>query len=467
MSSDAERTASPVPERANDQPAAVSNTEETTSVAADKEAEPAAPSTESVAPVEQREISNHEQARTSTTSTEPALPKLNPGASEFISRSSSAGPGADQKPSSPGQSSRRGPNARTDGNISQSRHAGPRGAPIRQTQHSMSNDQNQPLPDQTANSAENPVHLADPVEAANGVNAAGMTGFRPPRAPREPRPPRGYIPPAPERKARLTADELEEKMAKMRLLNERTQAEQEARNADAQAYETQVSAERERIAKEREQRKAEADAKSKRTLAVQANIDQQREQFRQRKLKLLESQGGAPPPVDDVEEEHEEERTDSYRNFTPNRTQEREGAGGYGGHGGYGYRGGRGGSGGSSGGYGYGNQGEGWQEGRRTHDQGQYNAGGAGRGDFRGRGRGRGAPRGSARQSTGDSQRPPGQNKGSVKAQQTPKIPDAKDESSYPALGDKQKDSADAGAGSQQNVEVKTDAGESVKEASE
>lgn len=198
---------------------------------------------------------------------------------------------------------------------------------------------------------------------------------------------------------------------------------------------------------------------------MQANIDQQREQFRQRKLKLLESQGGAPPPVD-AEEGGEPERSDSYRNFTPNRAQERESGGGYGGHGGYGYRGGRGG--GSGGGYGYGNQGEGWQEGRRTHDQGQYNASsGAGRGDFRGgRGRGRGAPRGGgSRQSTGDSQRPTGQNQGAVKAQQTPKVPDAKDETSFPALGDKQKGSVDTGSGSQQ--EVKATSTEGPKEASE
>lgn len=246
MNSDAERAASPAAEEVNDQPAAVLETDERHAVVADKEAEPTAPSTKSEAPVVQSG-SDEEAPQTSTTSTEPALPKLNPGATEFISRSSSAGPGSDAKTPS-GQSSRRGQNARAEGNLSQSRHAGPRGAPIRQNQHSTANNQHQLSHDPTANPAtENPVQLANPVDAANGVNAAGMTGFRPPRAPREPRPPRGYIPPAPERKvcryrlaktrliiessrflqARLTADELEEKMAKMRLLNEQTQAEQE------------------------------------------------------------------------------------------------------------------------------------------------------------------------------------------------------------------------------------------------
>lgn len=47
--------------------------------------------------------------------------------------------------------------------------------------------------------AGNPVVLAPPVE---GVDAAGMTGFKGKPVVREPRPPRGYVPPAPERKVR-------------------------------------------------------------------------------------------------------------------------------------------------------------------------------------------------------------------------------------------------------------------------
>ncbi|KAJ9104126.1 hypothetical protein QFC19_004110 [Naganishia cerealis] len=449
MSSEIEGTTPAAVEQAN-QPVAASNVEEGLDVKANDQpasdkVEPTASLTASQDSVahndilaqEQQETATQEQQAAPTISANQAQPKLNPGASEFISRSSSTGPGADAGPP-PVLSSHSGQNSRTDGKpnaLSHSRHAGPRGAPIRPGRQSIPN--NRPSHDQP----ENPVELANPVDAGNVVNAAGMMGFRPPRASREPRPPRGYIPPAPERKARLTADELEEKMAKMRLLNERTQAEQEARNADAQAYERQVSAEKERIAKERERRKAEEEAKSKRTLAVQANIDQQREQFRQRKLKLLESQGEQPRADTD---EGDEERSDSYRSFGTNRAQERGGAGEYGG---YGYRGGRGGSHGGGGGHGYGNQGEGWQEGRRTQEHGHYSAG-SGREDFRGRGRGRGAARG-ARQNTGDLPRSTGQNPKTAKQAQTSVIPDTKDETSFPALGDRQKES---GVGSQQQT---------------
>jgi len=194
MSSDAERAASPAAEQANDKPAAVSNTEEELSVKANNEAELTVPTTESEAPTVQSGATHEEQQQTTTTSADSALPKLNPGATEFISRSSSTGPGTDQK-------TRRGPSARTDGNVPQSRHAGTRGPSIKQNRHSIPNNQNPHSQNQAANpSTENPIHLANPVDAANGLNAAGMTGFRPPRAPREPRPPRGYIPPAPERK---------------------------------------------------------------------------------------------------------------------------------------------------------------------------------------------------------------------------------------------------------------------------
>lgn len=108
-----------------------------------------------------------QQEAPATTSTPP--PKLNPSATEFISRSSSTGPADGGKNS-----------------LGSSRHA--RGS--RRARGSVRPATNAPG---------NPVILAQPVE---GTDVNGMTGFKT-RPVREPRPPRGYVPPAPERKVRF------------------------------------------------------------------------------------------------------------------------------------------------------------------------------------------------------------------------------------------------------------------------
>lgn len=123
---------------------------------------------------------------------------------------------------------------------------------------------------------------------------------------------------------------------------------------------------------------------------MQASIDQQREQYRLRKLKLLEAQGGA------VGVEQEE----GYGPREPR--SEREG------YGGYGYGGGR-------------------MSGRGGYEQGEQYAG-SGRGDHRGRGRGgnRGRPAG------GVTPRPVSAAKAQVAT-----VPDTKDAGAFPALDGK------------------------------
>lgn len=118
-------------------------------------------------------------------------PKLNPSATEFISRSSSTGPGAE------------GVAPQKTNTLGQSRHAGARGGQPRRGRQSVANSR--PVGNPTNGSpaaAGNPVVLADPV-GEGVVDVAGMTGFKAGRAVREPRPPRGYVPPAPERKVCL------------------------------------------------------------------------------------------------------------------------------------------------------------------------------------------------------------------------------------------------------------------------
>jgi hypothetical protein len=125
-----------------------------------------------------------------TTTSEQTPPKLNPSATEFISRSSSTGPGAEgiasQKPNT----------------LTQSRHAGATGGRGQSRRGRQSTPNSRPpfANPSNASPSTNPVVLADPVAVQEGVDVAGMTGFRAPRAVREPRPPRGYVPPAPERK---------------------------------------------------------------------------------------------------------------------------------------------------------------------------------------------------------------------------------------------------------------------------
>lgn len=120
-------------------------------------------------------------------STAEAQLKLNPGATEFISRSSSAGPGAEGKAST----------------LAGSRHAtgaAGRGGARRGRQSGPSRGVGQPQQQVGELGVGNPVVLAS-VEGAGDV--AGMVGFKG-KGVREARPPRGYVPPAPERKVCLS-----------------------------------------------------------------------------------------------------------------------------------------------------------------------------------------------------------------------------------------------------------------------
>lgn len=115
-------------------------------------------------PIQSDAPTSTQQEAPATTSTPP--PKLNPSATEFISRSSSTGPADGGKNS-----------------LGSSRHA--RGS-------HRARGSARPA----TNASGNPVVLANAVE---GTDVNGMTGFKT-RPVREPRPPRGYVPPAPERK---------------------------------------------------------------------------------------------------------------------------------------------------------------------------------------------------------------------------------------------------------------------------
>lgn len=121
-------------------------------------------------------------------STAEAQLKLNPGATEFISRSSSTGPGAEGETNT----------------LAGSRHAvgAGRGAARRGRQSGPGRAVVQQPQQQGGEGVGNPVVLA-PVAGEGDV--VGMVGFKG-KGVREARPPRGYVPPAPERKVCCFSD---------------------------------------------------------------------------------------------------------------------------------------------------------------------------------------------------------------------------------------------------------------------
>jgi hypothetical protein len=180
-----------VPEVANQAAEAINRPSGEETVVADTQVD--APHTEAPAGKEVEGVTSTEapvesRQKEPRTSLEQTPPKLNPGATEFISRSSSTGPGAE------GIAGHQ-PNA-----LAQSRHAAGAGRGQSRRGRQSTPNSRPPVNATNASPSTNPVVLADPVVVQEGADVAGMTGFRAPRAVREPRPPRGYVPPAPERK---------------------------------------------------------------------------------------------------------------------------------------------------------------------------------------------------------------------------------------------------------------------------